>query len=37
MSQLLIQHYLNDLSVLRKAPGSAPESMVSEAFKDLLN
>ncbi len=36
MNQLLIGHYLNDLSDLRKASGSTRESVVSEAFKDLL-
>jgi predicted helicase len=36
MNQILIQDYLNDLSDLRKASGSNRESVVSEAFKDLL-
>uniref|UniRef100_Q07RK3 site-specific DNA-methyltransferase (adenine-specific) n=1 Tax=Rhodopseudomonas palustris (strain BisA53) TaxID=316055 RepID=Q07RK3_RHOP5 len=36
MNQLLIQNYLNDLSDLRKVSGSNRESVVSEAFKDLL-
>jgi predicted helicase len=36
MSQLLIQQYLNELSDLRRASGSGRESIVSEAFKDLL-
>jgi predicted helicase len=36
MNQLLITHYLNDLSDLRKASGSSREGIVSEAFKDLL-
>lgn len=36
MNQLLISHYLNDLSDLRKASGSSREGIVSEAFKDLL-
>jgi hypothetical protein len=36
LSQLLIQHYLNDLSDLRRASGSARESVVREAFKTLL-
>ena len=36
MSQLLIQHYLNQLHDLRQASGSQRESVVREAFKDLL-
>nr|WP_249130634.1 N-6 DNA methylase [Bradyrhizobium diazoefficiens] len=36
MSQLLIQQYLNHLSDLRRASGTAREGVVSEAFKDLL-
>ena len=36
MSQVLIQQYLNDLSDLRKASGTRRESVVREAFKDLL-
>jgi predicted helicase len=36
MSLHLIQHYLNNLSDLRKASGSNREGIVSEAFKDLL-
>lgn len=36
MSQQLIQQYLNELSDLRRASGSNRESIVSEAFKDLL-
>ncbi len=36
MSTLLIQHYLNDLSRLRQVSGSHRESVVREAFKDLL-
>ncbi len=36
MSQLLIQHYLNDLADLRRVSGEARESIVSEAFKTLL-
>lgn len=36
MSQILIQQYLNDLSDLRKFSGSTRESVVREAFKDLL-
>jgi len=36
MSQLLIQQYLNQLAVLRKVSGTNRESVVREAFKDLL-
>ena len=36
MSQLLIQHYLNDLQTLRRVSGTAREGVVSEAFKTLL-
>ena len=36
MSQHLIQQYLNELSDLRRASGTTRESVVSEAFKDLL-
>lgn len=36
MSQLLIQHYLNQLHDLRQASGTQRESVVREAFKDLL-
>jgi predicted helicase len=36
MSQLLIQQYLNQLSTLKKVSGSTRESVVREAFKDLL-
>ena len=36
MSQLLIQHYLNQLADLRKVSGTHRESVVREAFKDLL-
>lgn len=36
MSQLLIQQYLNNLQDLRKVSGSHRESVVREAFKDLL-
>jgi hypothetical protein len=36
MSQLLIQQYLNNLQDLRKVSGTHRESVVSEAFKDLL-
>jgi hypothetical protein len=36
VSQLLIQHYLNDLQTLRRASGTSRESVVREAFKTLL-
>jgi predicted helicase len=36
MSRLLIQQYLNQLQDLRKLSGTHRESVVSEAFKDLL-
>jgi hypothetical protein len=36
MSQLLIQQYLNQLETLRKVSGTNRESVVREAFKDLL-
>lgn len=36
MSQLLIQRYLNQLQDLRKVAGTHRESVVREAFKDLL-
>lgn len=36
MSQLLIQKYLNDLAKLRQVSGTNRESVVREAFKDLL-
>ncbi len=36
MSQLLIGQYLNQLSDLRRASGSNRETVVREAFKDLL-
>ncbi|HEY5998345.1 MAG TPA: type ISP restriction/modification enzyme [bacterium] len=36
MSQLLIQRYLNQLADLRKVSGTHRESVVREAFKDLL-
>jgi predicted helicase len=36
MSQVLIQQYLNQLQDLRKVSGSSRESVVREAFKDLL-
>jgi hypothetical protein len=36
VSQLLIQHYLNELQTLRRVSGTTRESVVSEAFKTLL-
>lgn len=36
VSQLLIQQYLNNLEDLRKVSGTRRESVVREAFKDLL-
>ena len=36
MSQVLIQQYLNPLRGLRKYAGTSRESVVREAFKDLL-
>jgi len=36
MSQVLIQQYLNELQDLRKVSGTHRESVVREAFKDLL-
>jgi predicted helicase len=36
VSQLLIQQYLNQLQDLRKVSGTKRESVVREAFKDLL-
>jgi hypothetical protein len=36
MSQLLIQQYLNELRILERVSGSQRESVVREAFKDLL-
>ena len=36
MSQLLIQQYLNNLQDLRKVSGTHRETVVREAFKDLL-
>jgi predicted helicase len=36
LSQLLIQNYLNQLADLRKVSGTHRESVVREAFKDLL-
>jgi hypothetical protein len=36
MSQILIQQYLNQLQDLRKVSGTHRESVVREAFKELL-
>ena len=36
MSKVLIGQYLNELSRLRQASGTRRESVVREAFKDLL-
>jgi len=36
MSQLLIQQYLNQLQILKRVSGTTRESVVREAFKDLL-
>ena len=36
MSQILIQQYRNQLQDLRKVSGTHRESVVREAFKDLL-
>ncbi|MFS8064585.1 MAG: hypothetical protein ACMG5Z_08330, partial [Luteimonas sp.] len=36
MSKLLISQYLNDLARLKQVSGSVRESVVREAFKDLL-
>ena len=36
MSQLLINDYLKQLDIIRRASGSARETIVREAFKDLL-
>ena len=36
MSQLLINDYLNQLDVIKKVSGSQRETIVREAFKDLL-
>lgn len=36
MSQILIQRYLNQLGDLRRVGGTSRESVVREAFKDLL-
>ncbi|MEO7560528.1 MAG: hypothetical protein ABIT23_09775, partial [Nitrosospira sp.] len=36
MSQLFINDYLKQLDIIRKISGSARETIVREAFKDLL-
>lgn len=36
MSQLLINEYLKQLDVIKKVSGSRRETIVREAFKDLL-
>jgi predicted helicase len=36
VSQILIQHYLNELHTLRRVSGTSRESVVREAFKTLL-
>lgn len=36
MSQLLINDYLKQLDVIKKMSGSSRETIVREAFKDLL-
>ena len=36
LSQGLIQQYLNELQDLRRVSGTSRESVVREAFKDLL-
>src|SRR3984893_11420529 len=36
MSQLLVQQYLNHLATLKRVSGTTRESVVREAFKDLL-
>lgn len=36
MSQLLINDYLRQLALIRRASGSQRETTVREAFKDLL-
>ena len=36
VSQLLIQQYLNELQKLKQVSGTQRESVVREAFKDLL-
>lgn len=36
MSQLLINDYLKPLDLIKKISGSSSETIVREAFKDLL-
>ena len=36
MSQLLIHDYLSELDLIKKVSGSQRETIVREAFKDLL-
>ena len=36
MSQQLINHYLKELDVIKRASGSSRETIIREAFKDLL-
>ena len=36
MSQILVNEYLKQLDIIRKVSGSARETIVREAFKDLL-
>lgn len=36
MSQLLINDYLKQLDLIKKVSGSSRETIVREAFKDLL-
>jgi hypothetical protein len=36
MSKLLINGYLNQLDILKKVSGSKRETIIREAFKDLL-
>ncbi|GGZ30645.1 type ISP restriction/modification enzyme [Asticcacaulis endophyticus] len=36
MSQILIQQFLNELTTLKKVSGSLSETVIREAFKDLL-
>ena len=36
MSQLLINDYLKQLDIIKKVSGSQRETIVREAFKDLL-
>jgi hypothetical protein len=37
VSQVLIQHYLNQLQDLRKVSGTTRESVMRKAFNDLLS